>query len=326
MGATGIDVPIVGIGTAFLGHNSPEEAASGNPSSDARLAVEALYTAIESGATLIDTAPLYNGTRSETAVGEALRERPDLRERVIVTSKAGRLREGKDYSRDAILRSVTASLERLGLDYLDVVSVHDAQEHDPAEVLGAGGALEALRELQHQKVIGHVGIACSDPEVNAGYVETGEFEVVVVADAWSLLTQKMAERILPAAERFGTGIIIATPLERGLLATGPMTGRRYQSRNFSDEVLTHVGTIQRIAGEHGVSLLAVALQWLTRHPLVASAVPGSRSPEEAASNAAAAETDIPDELWAALDPLIHDVAVDRGKNILYGGATKQVSS
>jgi D-threo-aldose 1-dehydrogenase len=320
LGHTGVQVPIVGIGTAFLGFNAPEEAAAGKVEIDEDAGVRAVHAAIGAGSTLIDTSPFYGGTRAETILGRALRERPDLAAQCVIVSKAGRRREGKDYSRDAIRRSVFESLDRLGLERLELVSVHDAQEHDPSEVLGKGGALEALRELQSEGIVGHVGVACSDPETNAGYVETGEFEVATVADAWSLLTQLMADRILPAAEKYRMGIIIATPLERGLLATGPIPGRPYQSRNFSQDVLDHVARIQSICKKYSVSLLAVSLQWLTRHPQVSSAVPGARSPEEAIANATAAAEEVPIELWSELDPLIaKHIDVDRGKMIVYRG-------
>jgi D-threo-aldose 1-dehydrogenase len=318
LGRTGLQVPIVGIGTAFLGYGAPEDAASGNFTTDDEGGKEALRTAIRGGASFIDTSPYYGVTGAEKLVGAVLRE-PGFRAAAQVMTKAGRLREGKDYSRDAIRASVLNSLADLGLEKLDIVAVHDAQGHPPEEVLGKGGALQALRELKSEGLIGAIGIACSQPEVNAGYIETGEFDVALVADAWSMLTQDpiMLDRILPAAEKHDIGIIIATPLERGLLATGPIPGRPYQSRQFSPEVIEHVGKIQALCARHGITLLAAALQWLTRHPRVASAVPGARNPAEAKANAEAGSLAIPEAFWEELKPMIRHWAVDRSKRIIY---------
>src|SRR5262245_13318531 len=126
LGRTGLEVSIVGLGTAFVGIPRPNQAPleyKGETSyMDETLAVQTVHTAIEAGCTLIDTAALYGGTRSEQLIGLALRERPDLAARCIVTTKAGRLKDtGQDYSFEAILRSVAASQARLGIEQFQVV-------------------------------------------------------------------------------------------------------------------------------------------------------------------------------------------------------------
>lgn len=308
LGRTGLSVPIVGLGTAFLGIPTPEQASVeyNEPGTrmDEDLGVRTIHAAIEAGSTLIDTAALYGATASERIIGRALRERPDLAARAIVTTKCGRLKEGSDYSSDAIRRHVFASLERLGLERFTVVYIHDAMEVPMEQVLGPNGALAALRALQREGVVRFVGTAANEPDTNVLYVETGEFDAAVVADSWSLLNQTLADRILPAAERHNVGLAVATPLERGLLATGPVAGRPYLNRRFSPEVLAWVGQIQQLCQEHHLPLAAVALQWCTRHPQVAMAIPGARTPEEAIANAQAAEVVIPEAFWAALAPLV----------------------
>jgi D-threo-aldose 1-dehydrogenase len=162
-------------------------------------------------------------------------------------------------------------------------------------------------------VIGHIGTAANDPATNVLYIETGEFDAAVVADSWSLLNQTLAERILPAAERFNVGLVVATPLERGLLATGPVADRPYLNRSFSPAVLDHVRAIQRLCAGHGVPLAAAALQWCTRHPQIASTIPGARTPEEAIANAQAGAVEIPEAFWRDLAPLVRhwEAGVDR---------------
>src|SRR5206468_10317000 len=131
-------------------------------------------------------------------------------------------------------------------DHIHVVYIHDPPASMLQQVMASEGALAALRQLQSEGIIGHVGIASNNPWDNAPYVETGEFEAAVVPDAFSLISQVARERIFPAAERFGTGIVIATPLERGLLATGTRAPRPedHINRSFSHEVLRHVEQIE----------------------------------------------------------------------------------
>jgi D-threo-aldose 1-dehydrogenase len=172
------------------------------------------------------------------------------------------------------------------------------------QVMGKDRALGALRKLQSEKIVRYIGTAADDPRTNTPYIETGEFDAAVVPRAWSLLNLLANERILPAAERHNVGLVIATPLERGLLATGPIPGTYYFDRNYSPECQAHVGMIQELCRGYDVPLVAVSLQWISRHPQVATAIPGARTPQEAVENARAAEIAIPDQLWSDLEPLL----------------------
>jgi D-threo-aldose 1-dehydrogenase len=308
LGRTGLEFSIAGLGTAFTGIPTANLAAAAykerEHTLDEELGVQTIIAAMEGGCTLIDTAPLYGGTRSETMIGRALQVRPDLAAGCTVTTKVGRLIEGQDYSFDAILRSVEASLKRLGLERLEVVYIHDQMGVPMDQVMGKDGALGALRKLQAEKVVGYIGTAANNPETNGPYIETGEFDAAVVADAWSLLNQTAAQQILPAAEKHNVGLVIATPLERGLLATGPVAGINYLNRNFSQAVLDHVAKIQQLCREYNIPMAAAALQWITRHPQITSVIPGARVPEEATENARAGQVEIPEAFWTDLEPLV----------------------
>ena len=308
LGRTGVPVTIVGLGTAFLGMPSVQ-ASTGDYEElvarmDDELGIRTVHAAIEAGCTLIDTAALYGGGRAEVIIGAALKARPDLAAKVTVTTKAGRTTEGRDYSYDAVMRSVKTSLTRLGLDHFAVVYIHDAMGIPMPEVMGNDRALGALRKLQEQGVVRYIGTAADYPDTNAPYIETGEFDAAVVPRAWSLINQYALQRILPAAVKHNVGLVIATSLERGLLATGPVPGASYFDRTYSPACQTHVGKLQALCQAHGVPLLAAALQWVTRHPQVATTIPGARFPEEATANAVAADLPIPDELWTELEPLL----------------------
>lgn len=304
LGRTGRTVSIVGIGTAFLGRarNQPSHLSAGEFAIDPGLGVSALVEALNSGVTLVDTAPFYG---SESMVGEAISHSTVGRDRITVMTKAGRPGVGEfDFSRDAVMRHVDASLDRLKLDSLDVVSIHDAVHEDVSYIMSDRGAFGALTRLRDQGVIRAVGTACYDPTLNAQYIETGEFDVAICSASWSMLNLALRDRVLPAAQRHNVGLVIAEPLERGLLAVGVVPGRTYADRTFSADVLHHVGQIERLCQRYGYPILAVGLQWLVREPQVAASIPGAATPEEARTNALVGSASISDEFWSDLEPLI----------------------
>jgi D-threo-aldose 1-dehydrogenase len=299
IGKTGVEVTTLGVGCAFLGGRRADR------SVDEETGLAALLAALDSGVRLIDTASLYVDGAAERIVGQALRARPVLAGQVVVETKVRDVRDF-GYTGDETRRSVESSLLRLGLDAIPVVYVHDPPAAIFDRVMGPGGALAMLRQLQSEGVVGHIGIASNNPWDNAPYIESGEFEAAVVPDAYSLLSQVALERIFPAAARFGMGIVVATPLERGLLATGARAARTadHLNRRFTPEVLSHVERLEAVCNRHGVSLLAAALQYVVRHPVVSTTIPGARRPEEAIANAAAMREQISAAFWADLEPLI----------------------
>lgn len=302
LGRTDLEVPIVGLGTIFIGSQDPLNPMAGGL--DEELGAETVIAAIEGGSTWIDTAPLYAATVSEKIVGSALQNRPDLKDKCTVVTKAGNYHTGQDHSADTVYRTVYESLDRLGLSSFEIVYLHDALKTPFEIVMGKDGALAGLRKLQKEGITKFIGSATNDPKINVVYIETGEFDAAVVPNAWSLLNQMAAQRILPAAEKHNVGISCGTPLERGLLATGPVEGTQYARRNFSEECVAHVGAMQEVCVSHGVPLLAASLQWPSRHPQVALTIPGAKTPEEARSNAEAGSTEIPDALWEELEPMV----------------------
>jgi D-threo-aldose 1-dehydrogenase len=298
LGKTGVEVTTLGVGCAWLGRRA-------DGSIDEETGLAALLAAIDSGVRLIDTASLYVDGAAERIVGQALRERPALAGKIVVETKVRDVREF-GYTGDETRRSVETSLARLGLEHIPVIYLHDPPAAIFERVMGPGGALAMLRKLQSEGVVGHVGIASNNPWDNAPYVESGEFEAAVVPDAYSLLSQVALERIFPSAARFGMGIVVATPLERGLLATGTRAARPedHINRQFSPEVLGHVERLEALCARHGVSLLAAALQYVLRHPVVSATVPGARRPEQATANADAVREVIPAVFWEELQPLV----------------------
>jgi D-threo-aldose 1-dehydrogenase len=300
LGKTRVMVTTLGVGCAFLGRRP-------DGSVDDETGVASLLAALDSGVRLIDTASLYANGEAERIVGQALRARPALAGQIVVETKVRDVRDFT-YTADETRRSVETSLKRIGIDHIPVIYLHDPSAAMFENVMGPGGGLAALRQLQSEGVVGHIGIASNNPWDNAPYVETSEFETAVVPDAYSLLSQVALERIFPAAERFGMGIVIATPLERGLLATGVKAANPedHVNRQFSPAVLAHVERLEGVCARHGVSLLAAALQYVVRNPVVSTTVPGARTPGQATANANAMREPIPAAFWADLEPLIAD--------------------
>jgi len=306
LGKTGLQVPIVGLGTGSIGLRTLEVMPLAYDGTDSRgkgyydfeMGVNAVLLAIYGGSTIIDTAPKYGAGQSEEMIAEALRCEPA---NVIVTTKIGCLfdNDGYDFSYDAAMRTFEGSLKRLRVDTLPIVYLHDPMGVERSRVMK--GVFRAMQKLKEQGVVKWLGIAANDPETNADYIETGLFDVAVVPDCWSMIDQRAEKRIIPAARKYGMGLVAATVVERGLLATGPVGRGFYLGRNFSPECLEHVKRIRDFCEEGNVPLGAAALQWATRTDVFASAIPGARTPGEVAQNTVWAKMQIPDEFWAEFD-------------------------
>jgi D-threo-aldose 1-dehydrogenase len=303
LGKTGLEVTTLGVGCAWLGRRA-------DGSIDQETGLEAILAALDSGVRLIDTASLYAEGTAEKVVGEALRARPELAAEIVVETKVRDVRDFV-YSEAETRRSVELSRERLGVSHIPMVFIHDPAAEVFDRVMGPDGALAGLRKLQSEGVVGHVGIASNNPWDNAPYIESGEFEACVVPDAYSLLSQVALERMFPAAARFGMGVVVATPLERGILATGTRALRPedHINRAFTPEVLAQVDKLEALCARHGISLLAAALQFVVRHPAVHTTIPGVRRPEQSVDNTKAMLEPIPDAFWSELEPLLQTYAM-----------------
>lgn len=316
LGRTGIEVSIVGLGASAIGiPDRTSLALQYEPESLSRklaymkedLGVRTVHVALETGATLIDTSPWYGSGMSETIIARALRERPDLKERCFVTTKVGHLYLGDDfdYSYDAVMRSIEGSQKRLNQERFRIVYLHDPMDADMNFVMSERGALGALLRLKREGIAEYIGVAANEPETNADYIETGEFDAAVVPNAWTLLNQTGARRILPAATKWNVGLVGAAPIERGLLVTGPTSNHHYLGREFTSECLESAKKIKSLCATFGIPLVAAALQWCVRHPQVATVIPGAQLPEEAQENTLAGNIEIPNGFWKELEPLVH---------------------
>jgi len=318
---SGAEIPFteLGFGTAPLGNlfrALPEE--------EAQATAQAAWDA---GIRYIDTAPLYGLGLSETRLNHFLRGKP--RDSYVLSTKVGRLlevcwpdqrtgigkffdtpsrREVYDYSHDGIMRSVEASLERLGIDRIDILFVHDidvfnhktaaARDEKVAELMKSGYG--ALLKLRDQGIIKAFGAGVNEWEVCEILARQGDFDLFLLAGRYTLLEQEALTTFLPLCEQRKIGIVIGGAYNSGILATGAKPGAFYNYDPAPQHILDRVAGIEKIVTSHGVKLVEAALRFPLVHPAVVSVIPGASRPQEVALNMHTLGADIPSALWGEL--------------------------
>jgi len=270
-------------------------------------AVATLQAALTGPLNYLDTSNGYGGGESERRVGLALREFGGVPEGAVVQTKVDRDPETGSFSAERMRRSVEESLERLGLDRLGIVYLHDPENGSFAEITGPGGAVEEMQKMQQEGLIAHLGVAGGPIDLMIRYVETGIYEAVLSHNRYTLLDQSAEPLIALAAQR-GMAMLNAAPYGGGLLVKGPEAFPKYMYREAPQAMLDRVGELAALAAEYGVPLSAVALQFSTRDPRITTTVVGITHPERVAQTIALYHTPIPDELWTRVDKSIEKPA------------------
>jgi D-threo-aldose 1-dehydrogenase len=277
-------------------------------------AAATLTAAWEHGIRTFDTAPMYGHGLSERRFGAALRERP--RDEYVLSTKVGRLLAAGggggtdgfaipethhvvwDFSRDGVHRSLAESLERLGLDRVDVALIHDPDDHERAAFAEAYPALE---ELRAQGVVKAIGAGMNQSAMLTRFARETDVDLLLLAGRYTLLEQGALDDLLPACAAGGARVIAAGVFNSGLLARDrPPADATYDYAPAPPELVDRAHRIADVCERHGVSLPAAALAFPGRHPAVATVLVGARSPAEVARNAELAERPVPDALWADL--------------------------
>lgn len=280
-------------------------------------AAGALAAAWDGGIRSYDTSPHYGIGHSERRTGELLREKP--RESYTLSTKVGRLLvpqdpEGRtdeafqvpathrrvwDFSRDGILRSVEDSLERMGVDRIDVLFLHDAEERFETALRDG---FPALAELRAQGVVGAVGAGMYDSALLTRLVAETDADVVMLSGRYTLLDQRALDDLLPACLSRGVSVLAASVFNSGLLATPrPVEGTaRFDYAPASAELVRRAHRIADVCEAHGVTLPQAAMAFPLLHPAVAGIVVGMRSAEEVRRNVAAFAVDVPAAVWTSL--------------------------
>ena len=299
LGATGLRVTSLCVGCAALG-DMPETFAYGVPK---ERALETLRTAFRGPITFIDTAAIYGNGESERRVGQVLREIGGLPPGFVLSTKADRDPKTGDFSGDQFRRSVEESLERLGLDRLQLVYMHDPEHTTFEATMAPGGPVEVLRRYKEEGVIEHIGVAGGPIDMLIRYVETGAFEAVITHNRYTLLNQSAAP-LLDAAARRGLGVVNAAPYGSGLLAKGPEKYPRYAYSNAPQDLLDRARAMDEVCREFNVPLGAAALQFSLNDQRIHSTIVGMTRPERIQQTLELAAARIPEELWQRLTPYV----------------------
>lgn len=271
----------------------------------------------ELGVRYFDTAPHYGLGLSERRLGNALVDRP--RGEFLVSTKVGRIleplpRPGElddggfdvpathhrvwDFSRDGIFRSLESSLERLGLDAVDIVYLHDPDDH-PREVFETG--YPALEELRAQGVIGAIGAGMNQVEMLTHFARLTDMDVFMLAGRYTLLEQSALNELLPVCEARGVGVVAAGVFNSGLLSRPvPADDAKYNYGDAPTELVARARRIAKICERHGTTLPAAALAFPLAHPAIVSVCVGARSPRQIEGNVDAYRGGVRDSLWADL--------------------------
>jgi D-threo-aldose 1-dehydrogenase len=304
-----IDLPELGLGTTTLGNLY-----RAIPDEQARDVVRASWDA---GIRYFDTAPHYGLGLAERRLGEALRERP--RDEYVVSTKIGRMLDPVDarglrdddlfdvprdhvrrwdFSADGVRRSLDDSLARLGLDRVDVLLIHDPDEHLDQAV---HEAVPALARLRDEGIVRAIGVGSGTPRSLAALIGTGALDVAMVAGRYTLLDQSALHDVIPAAEEHGTRIVAVSVFNSGVTATdSPGDDATYEYGPASEEVLARARRIAEICAGYGVELPQAAIRFPLRHPAVGTVALGMASADEVREDAAHAGRPVPEELWAEL--------------------------
>jgi D-threo-aldose 1-dehydrogenase len=311
LGSSGVRVTRLVLGTAPIG--GLFEPVSDD---DADATLGAAWAA---GIRAFDTAPHYGVGLAERRLGSFLASRP--RSSFVVSTKVGRLLvpssgpvEGVegfygtpgrsrvwDFSADGVRRSLAASLERLGLDRVDLVLIHDPDEPAHARQALDSGYL-ALAELRSAGVIGAIGIGMNSPEVPCWFVERADLDCVLIAGRYSLLDTSAGLELLPLCAERGVAVLAGGVFNSGILAD-PAPGASYDYRPAPADLVARAQRIRAVCDRYGLPIGAVALAFVLRNPAVTAALVGARTAAEIAEDAGYLDRPVPDELFAELSSL-----------------------
>lgn len=311
IGRGGIEAPILSFGSAPIGNLFREV-----DEEDALLAINAAW---DRGIRYFDTAPHYGLGLAENRVGKALSNHP--RNGYFLSSKVGRvlaptrdfpgqndLADGfmvpkdyvriYDYSGDGVKRSIEDSLRRLDTDYLDIVYVHDPDDHFEQALKGAFPALSKLRD---EGVIKSFGSGMNQSEMLAEFVKRTDLDVIMLAGRYTLLEQNSLDSLMTLAQEKNVSIVAAGVFNSGLLSKNrPSSDATYNYAPAPQELIARVNEIAEICESHGVSLPAAAARFPLGHSSVSNICLGARSREQVERNADLLNAEIPRAMWVDL--------------------------
>jgi D-threo-aldose 1-dehydrogenase len=305
LGRTGLRVTPLCLGTSALagmadlyGYDVTEERAVAT--------VEAVF---DGPVNFIDTSNGYGlDGASERRVGTAIRRRGGLPPGTVLATKVDPDPRTGDFSGRRVRASVEESLQRLGVDRIQLLHLHDPERIPFEAATAAGGPVEALAALKEEGLVAHLGVAGGPVALMQRYLDTGVFEVVLTHNRYTLL-DRSAAGLFAAAHRRGIGVLNAAPYGGGMLAKGPDRQARYAYEVRDDAFAVAASAMRATADAAGVPLAAAALQFSLRAPFVDSTVIGVSTPGRIRESCDLAAVPIPATLWEELDALVPDPAL-----------------
>ncbi|MEN9062170.1 aldo/keto reductase [Ponticoccus litoralis] len=315
-GRTDLEVTAFGFGTAPIGNifrEIDEETSDGM-----------IQSAWDAGVRYYDTAPMYGHGLAELRTGHSLRWKN--RDDFVLSSKVGRVLKparkqdidyapwtnaGRftlnfDYSYDGTMRSFEDSLQRLNLEHMDIVFIHDidvfTRGAEQPEVFrqAMDGAWKALSDLRDQGVVKAIGVGVNEWEVCQTALEQRDFDCFLLAGRYTLLEQDSLDTFLPLCEERGAAVVVGGGFNSGILATGAVEGAKYNYAPAPAGIMERVRKIEAVCAEHNVPLPAAALQFVLAHPAIPSFIAGTRTVERLQKNLAWFSHPIPAAFWADL--------------------------
>lgn len=315
-GRVDLEVSAFAFGTAPVGNIFRE---IDEPTSDAMF-----QRSWDAGIRYYDTAPMYGHGLSELRTGQSLRWK--RRDDFVLSSKVGRLlRPARretidfapwnnaapftsefDYSYDGTMRSFEDSLQRMALERMDIVFIHDIDVYtrgkDQPEVFrqAMDGCYKALARLRDEKLVKAIGVGVNEWEVCQAALEQRDFDCFLLAGRYTLLEQDSLDTFLPLCEKRGAAVVVGGGFNSGILATGAIPGAKYNYSPAPADIIDKVARIEKVCAEFNVPLPAAALQFVVAHPAVPSFCAGTRTVEQLDHNLAWFSHPIPAEFWAEL--------------------------
>ena len=279
----------------------------------------------DAGLRMFDTAPGYGHGLSELRMGHYLRWRP--RDEFVLSTKVGRVLEPAprkdidfapwvdaaafkfryDYSYDGTMRAFEGSLQRIGLEHIDIALIHDCDVfvHGP-ELQKAyfkeaiEGAYKALDKLRSAGVVKAIGFGVNDTEVMLAAMRETDSDVLLCSNRYTLLEQDTLDELLPLMAARKASIIIGGGFNGGILATGSVPGAKYFYAPAPEPIMARVRKMEAVCARHKVPLAAAAMQFVIAHPVVATHTPGSRTVAQLEQLLAWNDLPIPGEFWAEM--------------------------
>lgn len=315
-GRVDLEVTPFGFGTAPIGNifrEIDEETSDGM-----------IRTAWDTGVRYYDTAPMYGHGLSELRTGQSLRWKN--RDEFVLSSKVGRiLKPAKrstidftpwnnaapftmhfDYTYDGVMRAFEDSLQRLALEHMDIVFIHDidvfTRGADQPKVFeqAMDGAWKALSDLRDQKVVKAIGVGVNEWEVCHAALQARDFDCFLLAGRYTLLEQEALNDFLPLCEERGAAVVVGGGFNSGILATGAKKGAKYNYAPAPADIMDKVAKIEQVCADHKVPLPAAALQFVVAHPAVPTFMAGTRTVQQLQQNLEWFSHPIPTDFWVEL--------------------------